>query len=281
MEIELASNVAFEAVSQVIFDEQRDLEPFDRLYLQTWFVRHGIDKTKEYEQLLEDLLDYVRSGEPTAFLLNLASGHPTFIDWFGRPLVGKEQVENIIGELKRMVPFDPKPAVPSWIDEAEHYLQPLGMADRLQLIVGEPYPKPQGPIHYVISQYASHAYNIYPDVVAHFRKNNLKWYIAGFGHEAGHLLTWEMCRAPEVRELCDNDRTKGFAELLAILCNKLLLDAYEISCEEVFTEYSGWDEYMYEKNPGKPLFEALISEITLGSYSSLRDECIRILKGFQ
>ena len=178
MELLFRSSTAFEAVSEAIFDPQHDLEAFDRLFLQTWFVRLGVDKPEQYEQLIADLLHY-------------------------------------------------------------------------------------------------------PDVVLNPVKDNHKWHIAGFGHEAGHLLTWEMCRDPEVRCLCQNETTKGFGERVAEFCNKLLLDAYGISCKEVFPECDSWADYMYEKNPGKPLFDAMLDEIQLGSYTSFRSECIRILQRFQ
>ena len=280
MELLFRSSTAFEAVSEAIFDPQHDLEAFDRLFLQTWFVRLGVDKPEQYEQLIADLLHYVDGEELSGFLQGLPNGHPSFVDWFGKSLVGKTSVRALLKELASAYPFGPVEE-PDFVSEARQNLEHLDMPGRLQEIVGEPWPKPEGPIYFVISRYSSHPYNIYPDVVLNPVKDNHKWHIAGFGHEAGHLLTWEMCRDPEVRSLCQNETTKGFGERVAEFCNKLLLDAYRISCKEVFPECDSWADYMYEKNPGKPLFDAMLDEIQLGSYTSFRSECIRILQRFQ
>ena len=279
MELVVQSSKTLEALSEVIFDEKWDVDPMHRLYVQTWLVRSGVAAAQEPERVLRELLDYARTGTPSPYLQQLGSLNPYFLDWFGKPLVGDSSVLSLLSELIGMAPYAVE--VPAFLDGVDRYLQPLGLPDRLQSIVGEPYPLPDAPLRYVVSEHTTHAYNVYPDTIVHFRKENPKWYVAGFGHEAGHLLTWDMCSSPEVRPLLQNDTTRGFSELIATLLNKLLLDAYGICCDEVFVEIQGWESYLYEKNPGKPLFDAMMSEIEVGSYSSLREECLRLLRLFQ
>jgi hypothetical protein len=228
-----------------------------------------------------DLQSYFVGGNPSDFLCCLAIEHPKFLDWFGKPLVENEDAKRIIANLLREKPYAVAAEVPSYVSEVQEYLTSLDIADKLQEIIGQPYPKPNGPMHYIICEMTSHAYNVYPDVVVHFKKDHPQWYVAGYGHEAGHILTWDMINDPEVRELCKNDVTKGFAERVAELCNKLLLDACGIECSDVFTEFDSWQDYIYEKNPGKPLFDMMISRIKLGSYTSFREACVEILTEFQ
>jgi hypothetical protein len=277
--IQFESSSVFETISERIFDPQYNAEPMHRLFLHVWFVRYGVSPKTDYERLINDLLEYTQSGLPSSLMLDLASENPYFIDWFGKQLVSNHQIRDVLQNIETISTSDPD--VPSFVDDAKAFVEPLGIADTLQEIVGEPYPKPDRPIRYVISEFTTNAYNVYPDTIVHFKKDNPKWYIAGYGHEAGHLLTWNLCTELSARKLCGNERTKGVSELLAVLLNKLLLDAYDIECNEVFEECESWDDYMYEKNPGKPLFEAMIHKIQLGSYSSFRDECIRLVESFQ
>jgi hypothetical protein len=90
-----------------------------------------------------------------------------------------------------------------------------------------------------------------------------------------------MCLDPDVRALCGNDVTKGFAERVAELCTKLLLDSYGIPCEAAYPECAGWHDYMYERNPGKPMFDAMIEEIRLGTYTDFQAACLDVLRRFQ
>ena len=282
LEIKVEANSVFEAVSRVIFDDKwEQISSYEKLFLQTWFSRLGPSRIDQYGKFLLDLQSYFGNGDPSDFLCSLTMEHPKFLDWFGKPLVGNGDAQRIVDQLLHEKPYSVKAEVPIFVSEVQEYLTSLDIADKLQEIVGQSYPKPDQPIRYVISETTSHAYNVYPDVVVHFKKENPQWYVAGYGHEAGHILTWDMCGAPEVRELCQNDVTKGFAERVAELCNKLLLDSCGIECCEVFTECDSWEDYMYEKNPGKPLFDKMIAEIQLGSYSNFRETCIGILKAFQ
>ena len=281
MKIWVESNTVFEAVSRVIFDDKWEQISYEKLFMQTWFSRLGPSQIDQYERLLLDLQSYFGNGNPPDFLCSLATEHPKFLDWFGKSLVGSEDAQRIVTHLLREKPYAAEAEVPSFIGEVQAYLTSLDIADKLQEIVGQPYPKPDGSIRYIISKATSHAYNVYPDIVVHFKRDNPQWYVAGYGHEAGHILTWDMCFDPEVQCLCKNDVTKGFNERIAELCNKLLLDSCGIECREVFTECDSWEDYMYEKNPGKPLFDRMIAKIQLGSYSDFREECIGILNEFQ
>lgn len=281
MKIKVESNSVFETVSRAIFDEKWKQTSYEKLFLQTWFSRLGLSQTDQYERLLLDLQSYFENGNPSDFLRSLAMDHPKFLDWFGKSLVGNEDAKRIVTYLLREKPYAAEVEVPGFVGEVQEYLTSLDIAGKLQEITGQPYPKPDGLMHFIISEATSHAYNVYPDIVVHFRKDNPQWYVAGYGHEAGHILTWDMCFDPKVQCLCKNDITKGFNERMAELCNKLLLDACGIECREVFTECDSWEDYMYEKNPGKPLFDRMISKIQLGSYTNFRDACVEILTEFQ
>jgi hypothetical protein len=281
MKIQFESSGTFEALSKTIFDPQFEADSMHRQFLQVWFVRLGVAPDTNYQRLVHDLFNYTQTGSPSPFLLELASENPYFIDWFGKGLVENPLIQNILSNININIEVSSDDEIPSFIQDVKSYIEPLKIADRLQAIVGEPYPKPERPVRYVISEYVPGAYNVYPDTIVHFKKDNPKWYIAGYGHEAGHLLTWNLCTELSARKLCGNERTRGVSELIAVLLNKLLLDAYDIECNEVFEECESWDTYMYEKNPGKPLFDAMINEIQLDSYSCFRDECIRLVEMFQ
>jgi hypothetical protein len=282
MDISIESNSVFEAVSKAIFTGSWEPSDYQKLFLHTWFCRLGPAHTDQYERLLLDLQSYFSDGTPSEFLRSLVSSHPYFLDWFGKPLVGNADAARVVASLLLDRPYaEVDRVIPDYVDEVQEYLTSLDIASKLKGIVGQPYPSPDGPIHYVISETTSHAYNVYPDIVCHFQRDNPQWYVAGYGHEVGHILTWEMCHDPDVRDLCRNEATSEFAERVAELCCKLLLDSCGIACNDVFTECDDWEDYMYEKNPGKPLFDRMISEIKLGSYSSFEDACLTILKDFQ
>ena len=104
-------------------------------------------------------------------------------------------------------------------------------------------------MRFIISEATSHAYNVYLDIVCHCQKDSSQWYVAGYGHEASHILAWDMCCNPKVCDPRRNDVTKEFAETVAELCNKLL-DACDTDCSDVFAEYDGWEDYIHEWNPG-------------------------------
>ena len=281
MDIRVEGNSVFEAISNTIFDDDWTPKSFEKAYLHTWFSRVGPSQTDQYERLLLDLQAYFASGEPSDYLRSLATEHPKFLDWFGANLVGSEDALRIVASMLRDKPYADEPEVPAHVGEVQDYLASLGAADKLEEIVGQPYPKPEDPVRCIISGSSSALYNVYPDTVVCSRRDHLQWYVAGYGHEAGHILTWDMCRDPEVQKLCGNEVTKAFAERVGELCNKLLLDACGIACNEVFPECESWDVYMYEKNPGKPLFDAMVEEIRVGEYSDLRTACVEILERFQ
>jgi len=101
----VALNSGFEAVSKTIFSDDRQSADFERLYPQTWFCLLGPVQMDRYESRLIDLQSYFMGGAPSDFLSSLAAGHPHFLDWFGKPLVGNAEAQSIIARLLHERPY--------------------------------------------------------------------------------------------------------------------------------------------------------------------------------
>jgi hypothetical protein len=157
----------------------------------------------------------------------------------------------------------------------------LDIADVFSDLLSIPYPENVHEIEYYILPFDISAYNIYPNQIAHFRAENKKHYVAGYGHECGHLLTWDICQDEEIKMAFSSKGIKNYPERIAELCAKLLMDSFGIKCNEVFEQCSDWDKYLNESHPDYRFFMHLINTIDGNEMHNIRKQLIDAVAGYK
>ncbi len=257
-----------------------ELKEYHKLFLHTWFVRVDFEEPKQIIEMCKNLKRYITTGEKTLFLTNIVKSHPKMFDWFGKTLIGNEYVVKILDNIINELYIPKKYSASNFVYEIEDYFFNLKPADILSKLIGIDYCGEE--LRFIICEFLSHPYNLYPDTIVHKRAENKIWYIAGFGHEFGHILTWDLVDDIRALNLCNNPVTKSFAEMIAHVCSKLLMEYYGFNIIDLSPDIKSWHNFGFStKHPGYKLYCELIDEMKASIGNQFKDSCINILEKYQ
>lgn len=273
------SSQYFDNISNIIF-KYPSLSKIEKLYLHTWFTKARIDKPVDIIKMSYELKSYIQTGYKSVYLKSNTTSHPKMFNWFGEPLRNNNHVihviDAIINDLNKFEDYEPNKDIVNIQD----YFNKLKPDEILCNLLKINYSG--NIIKFIICNELPNPYNVYPDIIAHKRVDNKKWYIAGFGHEFGHILTWDLVNDDEIRNLIKTPETKGFPEMIAHVCSKLLMDSYNYKVSDLVPDCNSWSEFGFSsKYPGFLLYKELLDVINPINQNSLKDICLETLRRYQ
>ena len=280
MKVSVRAGAELIAASDIIFSETYNLSHMQRLYLQTWMIRLHLSEN-ESEIYLHDFLKFLTDDITTERLLKRIENHPRFMERFGNPLRDGGEVIAVVREIIKCHVLNPNQTLPEHISDMQEYLNSFDIADVFSDLLAIHYPENVHEIEYYILPFDISAYNFYPNQIAHFKTENKKYYVAGYGHEGGHILTWDICQNEETKSAFSAKGIKNYPERIAELCTKLVLDSYGIKCKEVFDQCSDWDEYLSKSHPDYRFFMHLIDVFDGKEIRDLQRQLVDAVKGYK
>jgi len=275
----LYSSIVFDQLTQIILNSE-SIDRYHKLRLHTWFAKVDFNHPDQYRIMCENLHSYISTGEQNSYLVETTSAHPKMFDWFGKPLVGNEVVLNL---LKRITDESSIPngyIASDYLAEVEEFFSRMRPADTLVKLLGK---EPEVDVlRFIICNELPNPYNVHPDTIVHKRMSDKLWYIAGLGHEFGHILTWDLNKELHSLGLLSSPVTKQFPEMLAHLCNKLLLDYYGHSISDLDPEYHAWSEFGFaQSHPGMELHKKMLDVVDIDNAKNLQEISIDLLSQYQ